>query len=372
MNRRLFSAGLLGLFGGSACAETAAPPATGLIGEVLARTGAPALAGAVVAREGVVWLQAGGVRREGSPEPVTTDDLWHLGSNTKAMTAAVYARLVESGRAHWGATVPELFPGLAVDPAWRATTVEALLSHRAGLSDAGLIDGTWLRARHGDQRPLTEQRAEFAARALGAPPGGTAGAFEYGNANYIVVGAAIERITAAAWEQAMRTELFAPLGMTTAGFGAPKGDQPWGHADGLFGTGLGGGARDPAGIADNPAALGPAGTAHMALKDHAAFVRLFLNQGGGLLKPETVARLTRPTLAAEEPGYALGWGVYNHRDWALGPALFHEGSNSMWHALAVVGPARGLAVVTASNDSRRGAAAVRDLAARLIERFAKG
>jgi CubicO group peptidase (beta-lactamase class C family) len=43
-----------------------------------------------------------GHRRRGSPEPVAPGDLWHIGSNTKAMTAALYARLVEQGGGRLG------------------------------------------------------------------------------------------------------------------------------------------------------------------------------------------------------------------------------------------------------------------------------
>ena len=39
---------------------------------------------------------------------MTVEDKWHLGSNTKAMTAALFGRLVDQGRARWGARVVDL------------------------------------------------------------------------------------------------------------------------------------------------------------------------------------------------------------------------------------------------------------------------
>ena len=59
------------------------------------RVGSPALAGGVLTRDGLIWSGARGVRRAGSDDAVASGDRWHLGSNTKAMTAAVFARLVE-------------------------------------------------------------------------------------------------------------------------------------------------------------------------------------------------------------------------------------------------------------------------------------
>lgn len=333
---------------------------------IVDETGTPALAGAVVTREGLAFLEAAGVRRKGQDARVTVDDQWHLGSNTKAMTAVLYGRLVEQGRAKWGATLAELFPDLKVDPALAGASVETLMAHRAGLVDAGLIDVAWLVSSRADRRPLDVQRAAFAAKALTTRPGGTPGQFAYANANFILLGAAIERLTGKAWEAVIRAELFEPLGMASAGFGAPTGDQPWGHQNlGVMLRPL-----DPAGIADNPAALGPAGTVHASLTDYAKFVRLFLNQGGGLLKPETIAHLTTPPTAGDQ-SYAGGWLTYAQRAWAKGQALAHEGSNTFWHAFAAVGPAAGLAVITTANaDAGGGARATQDLALQLIKRFA--
>ncbi|WP_284223527.1 serine hydrolase, partial [Brevundimonas denitrificans] len=68
---------------------------------VFAETAPPALAAGIVSREGLGWSGVRGVRRAGSEAPATTEDRWHLGSNTKAMTAAVFGRLVDQGRARW-------------------------------------------------------------------------------------------------------------------------------------------------------------------------------------------------------------------------------------------------------------------------------
>lgn len=350
---------------GCARAESSAPE--GSLQRIVDETGVPALAGAVVTPDGLPFLEAAGVRRMDAPGRVTVDDIWHLGSNTKAMTAALYGRLVEAGLARWGATLPQLFPDLTLDPAWSATTIERLMSHRAGATDHGAIDTAWLIASQKATNPVTGQRTALAARVLEVPPAGRPGQFEYANLNFILVGAAIERIVKTSWETAITDRLFRPLGMTTAGFGAPKGDQPWGHR--RLPMGVGGLLPvDPSGISDNPPALGPAGTAHMSLTDYAKFIRLFLTRGGDLLKPETIAHLTTPPDGAD---YALGWGVRTDRAWARGPVLAHEGSNTMWHMVALVAPARGVAFLTASNammpDDR---SAPRLLAKQLQERFA--
>jgi D-alanyl-D-alanine carboxypeptidase len=319
---------------------------------VLAQTGAPAVAGLVGDADKVIATVADGVRRAGGADIVQPSDPWHIGSNTKAMTAALYARLVEAGQARWGATLPELFPGVTMDPAWKAVTIEQLLSHRSGIGDGPVMAGGWLMRAHADTRPLTVQRAELAGQVLAAPPTGKTGTFEYANVNYILAGAAIETVVGTSWEDAIQLRLFRPLGITSAGFGAPKGAAPWGH---LPKPGGGLTPVDPAGPSDNPRALGPAGTVHMTLEDHARFARLFLKDNA-ILSADSIRRLTTPA-----PGetYALGWGLAPARPWSNGPILAHEGSNTMWHEAVIIAPGRGAVLIAACNagpEASKGAA----------------
>ena len=339
--------------------ETAAAEAA--LDAVFAEAAPPALAAAIVTREGQHWAGVRGVRRAGVETLATLDDRWHLGSNTKAMTAAVFGRLVDQGRARWAMPLAEAFPGTMIDPGWSAITLDELMRHRAGLLDAALLDRAWLMAAHTDQRPLAEQRAEFAARALGAPPAGPAGQFAYGNGNYIVLGAAIEAITGQPWETVMATELYEPLGLTSGGFGAPGGEAPWGHRGGV--------AVDPAGFSDNPRALGPAGTAHMTLADYGRFVGAMMGGAPGWLRRDTLRQLMTPA-AGPLPAYAAGWGT-GSAPWGgiggPGPVITHNGSNTMWFATVLAAPERGLGFITLSNDGVAGQRACGMLIRRLAE-----
>lgn len=334
-------------------------PRDEMLASVFEGSGAPALAGAVIGRDGPIWSGAAGVRAVGGEDAVTDQDLWHLGSNTKAMTAMLYGKLVEEGLARWGATLPALFPDLEIDAAWAETTIEDLMTHRAGLLDEAVLDLPTRSGGFSDPRPMEDQRTDLARRALSAAPTGEPGVFAYGNLNYILVGAAIERITRNPWEEAMRARLFNPLGISSGGFGPPTGDQPRGHMN------MGGPVPvqpDQPG-SDNPPFLGPAGTAHMTLADYGRFLVLFLTDGGGFVTPGTLTRLTTPPEGAD---YALGWAVAANSPLTGGPMLAHEGSNTLWHVTTIVAPARGLAAVAASNDHGRGGPATQGLALRLI------
>ena len=73
----------------------------------------PAIAGAIVTSKGLDVCGVVGVRKSGTGIPASLNDQWHLGSDTKAMTATLVGRLVEQGRLKWSTTVAEVFPDLA-------------------------------------------------------------------------------------------------------------------------------------------------------------------------------------------------------------------------------------------------------------------
>jgi D-alanyl-D-alanine carboxypeptidase len=325
--------------------------------------GPPAIAAGIVTREGLEWSGVRGVRQAGGTDRATLDDRWHLGSNTKAMTAAVFARLVDQGRAKWAMPLSEAFPGATLDPAFADVTVDDLMRHKAGLTDAAMASPNVARA---DPRPVMEQRAAVVDSALSRPPAGTKGAFAYANINYVLVGAAIERISGKPWEEMMGSEIFQPLALTTAGFGAPAtnakgGANLWGHQVGPDGTKT---PIDPAGVADNPALYGPAATAHMTLADYAIWIQAMI--GGapeGWLRPERIGVLTTPLPG---DGYAMGW-IARPESWAGDTVtIAHEGSNTLWHAIAVAAPARGVGFIVLSNGGIQGRSSAVPLIQRLI------
>lgn len=350
-----------------AWAQAPAPVDLGpLLQEARAQHDVPALGAAVLVDGSLVALGVTGLRRIGHEQVVTVDDLWHLGSCTKAMTATLLARQVEAGQLAWTSTVAETMPDLAakMHADARAITVAQLLQHRAGLP-AKPPDELWrelFRFAGSD----AEARTEVALALLGAAPAAAPGErYLYSNAGYMLAGAISERVGGAPWQAAMRERLFAPLGITTAGFGPPGSKdgttQPWGHRPS---------AKGPVPVfADNPPSLGPAGTAHMTLRDWAKFAALHLGvvpEGAEpVLRPESLAALHTPPPGAD---YALGW-IVTERPWAKGRVLTHSGSNTMWFCTAWLAPEAKFAVLVVCNQGDAGAACDA-VAGACIRRFA--
>lgn len=324
----------------------------------------PALAVAVVRSDGVESMAVSGLRCAARDVAVTSDDLWHLGSCGKAMTATMIARLVERGVLSWDATVAEMLPelGEGIDEAFGGLTLVDLLSHRAGLGSGAEPDGVWARA-YEMEGSETEQRAAFVKGVLAHGPVAEVGTYHYSNAGYAVAGYIAEVATGESWEELMRVEVFEPLGMESAGFGVrwrdPDLTQPWGHRA----KGKGEHAFVmPGPKADNPPAIGPAGTMHMSMGDWAAFIGAHLRgargEDGLILKKGTFAKLHTPPV--ESAGYALGWGVME-RGWAVGEGegdrgrvMNHAGSNTTWYCVAWVAPEIDLAVLVATNTAGAG------------------
>ncbi|HET7624721.1 MAG TPA: serine hydrolase domain-containing protein [Verrucomicrobiae bacterium] len=331
----------------------------------------PAIAVAVVLDGKIVATNAVGFRRKGGPERVTVADKFHLGSITKSMTATLAARLVEEGKISWTNTVGEVFSDFKneIDPDYRGVTLEQLLAQRGG-APGNAPKNLWANAWKATGTP-TEQRLEFVKGLLTLKPEAKPGSkYIYSNQGYAVAGAMLEKKTGIAWEDLMRKYLFEPLQMNSAGFGAPatigKVDQPWGHisSSGLIPVP----PDDP--HADNPAAIGPAGTVHCSIEDLAKYAAFHLagDRGDGkLLKPESFKKLH--TAIPDNNNYALGWVVLK-RKWAGGRVLWHNGSNTMFYAVVWIAPNRNFAVVAASNAGGSDAEkACDDAATEMIRKF---
>ena len=305
----------------------------------------PALGGMVISKSEVIALGVTGVRKRGDKTPATVTDEWHLGSDTKAMTAVIAARLAERNVVSFDDPLSQLFSSevATMDPAYATVTLRLLLSHRSGMGDVGDYPDV-AAALAASTDPVQIVRAAWTHAVLALPPLNPPGkAYLYSNSGYIVAGAALERATGKTWETLMAEEVFGPLDMASCGFGAPGNaaaipvDQPWGH-DGVT-------PIAPGPNADNLPAFGPAGTVHCSLPDWGKFVAIFLGA-----KSEYLSAGSRTTLTTPEPGvdYALGWATANS-SWAGGVALNHAGSNDLWFADAWVAPARDRAFLTVTN-----------------------
>ena len=314
-----------------------------LLAPIRQNHGVPAIAAALVTSKGIVAVGAVGGRKRGADIGVTPDDLWHLGSDTKAMTATLVARLVEQGKLKWETTVVEIFP--EESPRFhsdvKSVTMLHLLSHRAGLAP----NVSWSRFSSDDVKP---ERLKIVREELAKSPRHQPGShYEYSNLGYVIAGAMVEKVTGKTWEQAMQDEIFTPLEMKSAGFGGTgkvgEINQPWPHTS----DGRPVAKNGPA--TDNPPVMGPAGRVHCTIQDWAKFIQDQLRGARGepaLLKPESYQKLHTPPFGGD---YALGW-VTAERGWGGGKVLNHGGDNTMNCANVWIAPQRDFAILVCVNQ----------------------
>jgi CubicO group peptidase (beta-lactamase class C family) len=321
-----------------------------LLGSTRQKHNLPALAGAIVTSRGLLAAGATGVRKHRSNIPVTINDRFHLGSNTKTMTATLLATLVQADKLLWETTLEQALPHLSgsMNPSYRKVTIEQLLAHRAGFANRSWPRDKGFLAMHRLPGAPREQRRVYVTAILAEPPVSEPGTkFLYSNRSYAVAGAIAEETMDDSWEDLMRQRIFEPLGMETAGFGAMstpgKLDQPWQHK--LIWKWHW--AIRPGPRAGNPNAISPADGMHCSIVDWAKFVQAHLRveqAESNILKPETFKRMH--TFNGD---YGFGWMAVK-RAWAGGRALTHTGSNTMNYSVAWLAPERDFSVLVMTNQ----------------------
>lgn len=322
----------------------------------------PGLAAVVVSHGKIVGIGAVGVRVIDQPSNLLTiNDLFHLGSDTKSLTATMIARLIELGLGN-----PKLTWDSSMTVNGRTVTLRQLFQHRAGFPWDPVpydTDGYW--GLEGWSTPeqqapdwrtasgatfLMNLRRQLAANELSKPvsPGlnGPSTTFSYSNIGPIIAASIAEQATGLPWERLMQDYLFTPLSMVSAGFGAPVGDQPWGHSE--AGTKI-----QPGPYADNAPMFGPSGRVRLTLVDWATYANMWLDALRGnssFLTNKTTPEL-KLDIFPDNWRYSMGWWL-NAAPWSENSpyGLNHDGSNTYWFARASIDPGRDLAILVVSNQ----------------------
>jgi CubicO group peptidase (beta-lactamase class C family) len=317
------------------------------LADIIVDSNAPGIIVAIISSDGVIAIGSAGVRKAGSEIVITTDDKVHLGSCTKVMTSVMLATLVADGKLSWDMKLTEAIPEFekTIHPDFQNATLWQFLTHRTGLHKN---PSDW--SAHTDKE-ITERRLAILQDNLVLAASSNIGEFHYSNLGYMIAACMAEKVTGMSWEVLIRERLFEPLGMSSAGFGAPNThnqiDQPWGHSweFSLFGNNW-----EPD-QTDNPKALGPAGRVHCNIEDWAKFLSLFLSDENPVIDGKYLSKLITPI-----GFYAGGWAVLTEEEqpWGKGKVLVHSGSNGIWFTSVMVAPKLNRAYIVVTNSREFG------------------
>jgi CubicO group peptidase (beta-lactamase class C family) len=293
---------------------------------------------ALVSRHGETRVEALGVTNAGGDQPMRRDTLFRIASITKPITAAAAMALVDDGKLTLDEPVDRWLPELAdrrvvrglegplddTVPADRPISVRDLMTLRFGLgfimaqeaplqqafAERGLAPGP-------DQPDFADADAYMAAFAelpLAAQPGET----WFYHTGLDVLGVLVARAAGQSLEAHMRRRIFEPLGMKDTGFSVPadKLDRlPPCYTNDEDGRTL----YDAGGSASRfsrPRGFQAGGSGLISTADDiAAFGRMMLEGGGGVLSAASVEAMTTDQLtpaqrqASEMFLEGAGWGL---------------------------------------------------------------
>jgi len=225
---------------------------------------------------------------------------------TTAMEMLLYERGLLDLEAPIAAIVPEFIaasPETKQDSRRRDVTLHMLLAHSSGLP---AYEKLFLKARTRDEL----LHAAFTTP-LTADPGSRA---EYSDIGFIVLGAALERLSGESLDRFCPREIFGPLGMSSTAFNPPpemRAHIPPTVNDRTFRHRIIQGEVHDENASVLGGVAGHAGVFSTA-EDVARFTHAMLNGGHPILRRETVSLFTRREGAPQGTSRALGWDTPSH------------------------------------------------------------
>jgi len=266
--------------------------------------------------------------------PATPETRYAVGSISKQFTAASVLLLQEEGKLSLDDKVAKYFPGLT-----RANevSIRQLLSHTSGYEDYAPQDYIIPDWTHATTPQTTLDK--WAKKPLNFDPGTK---WQYSNTNYVLAGAIVEKVSGQPLLAFLRSHIFDPLGMQSAGdcFETP------GPSDATAYTRFAGGPPRPV----KREAAGwyfAAGELCMTPSDLAKWDMAFLRKE--ILSAKSYDEFTREVRLAngDGTGYALGLSI---GDFHRIPTISHSGEVSGFISSNAIYPTRRGAIVVLTNE----------------------
>jgi len=143
--------------------------------------------------------------------PNAADTKFNIGSINKIFTQVALMQLRDEGKLDFSKTLRTYLPDYPSDIADRIT-LRQMMMHQSGLGD--FFGPSYAAMQKEKLRKLSDYLPLFVEKPLEFEPGT---GNRYSNAGYIVLGLVIEKVSGLAYEDYVRTKIFAPLGMNDTG-----------------------------------------------------------------------------------------------------------------------------------------------------------
>ena len=296
----------------------------------------------------VVYARGHGLRDRDRQLPVTTQTLFAIGSASKAFTVFALGTLVDQGRLAWDHPVVDYLPWFRMyDPdVTRRLSVRDLVTHRSGLPRHDLL---WY-------NNSTLGREELVRRLRYLEPNkDLRETFQYNNLMFLTAGYLAGVLMHTPWEDAIRSLVFQPLGMTGSNFSvaesqrSPDFSRPYEVR------------HDTVRVMPfrDIALIGPAGAINSSVDDMLKWVRMQLSDGTvdgrRVIQAATLRDMHAPHMPIGLPDqkefgasdYGMGWFLTSYRGHYR---VSHGGNIDGFSALVTLYPADHLGIVVLTNQ----------------------
>ncbi|HEX8841432.1 MAG TPA: serine hydrolase domain-containing protein [Sphingomicrobium sp.] len=311
------------------------------------------LAVGVVENGRITFLRGYGETLEGSGDPVTPETVFRWASCSKGVAATMVAKLAEQGKIDLNAPVVNYAPDLKLPAGneYRATVAD-LLSHRLGLYrnafDNKLEEGQ-------DPSSLRTQLATL--NAVCAP--GTC--WDYQNVAFDASSEMVSRITHMPYEQAVKTTLFNPIGMSSGSVSLAglESSRSWARPHTV--------GKRPLPIVDTYYKVPGAGGINSNIKDMALWMLAQMGEMPDVLDAKVLDTIHAPyVVTPTERGrlrkflerlgtawYGYGWRSYDYSGHRI---IGHRGGINGYRSLILFDPVKksGVVALWNSNTSQPG------------------
>lgn len=276
--------------------------------KIIQKDSIPEMSFAIITKDSIIIKKVLGHHKisEINAEPNSNiNDYFHLGSNTKAITGFVAAKLVENNKINWNTKFFDLFPELKIksNPKYYNITLEDLLSHRANIQP--FTSGIEYQKIPSFDGNTQEKRRKFAEYILTLDPIENEESYNYSNAGYSIATIMLEKVSGKSWERLIDKFLRQKLNLDFA-FGWPNRNfenQPYGHwiENGQL-------------VAVSPktdydlSMAEPAGDLSMNIENYAKFIQLNIQGLAG--ENNFLQSKTYHFLHTNKDEYAIGWVNY--------------------------------------------------------------
>ena len=323
----------------------------GFVERAMKETGVPGVAVGLVQDGKVVFAGGFGIRELGRDEKVDAGTMFMIASNTKAMTTLMLATLVDEKKLTWETPVTSLLPPFRLGSA--ATTSQVRVKHLiCACTGLPRQDFEWLFQFEG----VTPDSA-LATLGTMQPTSAFGEMFQYSNPLAAAAGFVGGHVAfpglelGAAYDRAMQTRVFDPLGMKATTFdyaAALRGDHAMPHSPDIDGKP----SRAVMELNYSIIPVRPAGAAWSNVHDVLRYVAMELAEG---TLPDGGRYISRDALlarrAAQVPiGKTASYGMGLMVDTAYGVSVVHHGGDMVgFHSDMMWLPGQGVGAVVLTN-----------------------